>query len=282
MDNKDTMEKAKELGYKGDSNTEAFAWIGAVEKGLDMSEEARYARAREMGFNTEDIYYHGTKRQFDRFDKSTIGDNFSYAENSGFFFTRKKRTAESYSMNHRTLEVGRVITAFLKFENPYLASTDSDYWEPSDRFDISGHDMMHDVRLTKKDSILIKGTRNDDICIVLDPSQILSVHAAFDLETENYKPELDMEEILDDFVLDYKYDEGEGIDKLNDIISEFCAYSKQQGWDREYTEKNLLNQMPDWLGDSTESLKKCLIEAIDNNYEEKKTIKKKRRNTLRR
>ncbi len=282
MDNKTAMEKAKESGYKGDSNTEAEAWVNAVKKGLDMSEEARYARAKEMGFNTEDVYYHGTKHQFDRFDKSKIGMNFTYSEDSGFFFTRKKRTAESHSMNHRTMEVGRVITVFLKFENPYVTSTDSDYWEPSDRFDISGHDMMHDVRLEKKDSIFIKGTRNDDICVVLDPSQILSVHAAFDLEAENYKPELDMEEILSDFALDYKFDKGEGLDVLNNIVSEFCLYSKQQKWDKEETEKNLLKQTPDWLGDLKESLTEHLIDAVDNNYEKKKVLKKSKRRSFRR
>lgn len=276
--NNKTLEEAKEYGYKGDSGTEAIAWINAVKKGLDLSEEARYKRAQEMGFNTDRIYYHGTRHQFDRFDKSKIGMNFIYSKDSGFFFSIKKRTAESFSIDHRTLEKGRVISVFLKSENAYITSTNSDYLNPSDRFDISGHDMMHDVRLENKDSILIKGTRDDDICIVLDPSQILSVHAAFDLETENYKPEPNLNEILDDFVLSNDFDKGEGLDELNTIVSDFCIYSKQENRSRAEIEKNLINEIPDWLGDTTDLFKACLIDAIDNNYKEKTVVKKKKRN----
>ena len=281
MNNNNLMEKAQTMGYKGDSNTEASAWVNAVDKGLDLSDEARYARAKEMGFDTDLIYYHGTKRQFDRFDKSTIGDNFTYSEDSGFFFTIKKSTAESYAIDHKTMEVDRVLSVFLKYKDPYVTSTDSEYWNPSDRFDISGHDMMHEVRLEKKDAIFIKGTRNDDICVVLDPSQILSIHAAFDLETENYKPELDMEELLDDFVLENKYDKGEGLDQLDSIISDFCDYCKQENKNRKETELALDECLPDWLGDSLDEFKKIVNKSLNNYYGEEKKPKNSKRKRLR-
>lgn len=195
------LSKAKELGYVGDSKTEAKNWVLAVDKGLDMSEEARYERARTMGFNTDTVFHHGTPYFFDKFDKSTMGKNYIYAEDSGFFFTKKLRSAEFYA-NFRAepKPKGRVISAFLYFNNPIEQSTNSDYYAPADRFDISGHDMMHDARLEGNDSILIKGTRNDDLCIVFDPGQILSVNAAFDPATESYKFDNSLENTLDELI----------------------------------------------------------------------------------
>lgn len=283
MDNKKTMEKAKKLGFQGDSNTEALAWVNAVEKGLDMSQEARYERARNMGFNTEDTYYHGTKYEFDRFDKSKIGLNYTYSEDSGFFFTKKKRTAENYAFIHSKEEGGRVITAFLKFENPYVTSTNSEYYQPSDRFDISGSDMMHEVRVEKKDAIVIKGTRNDDICVVLEPSQILSIYAAFDPETESYKPKMDLEETLEEFMIDYNLSKGEGLTELNRIISEYCLQenkSKEQvlldiheAVNIDYYHKNHI--------DYAEKIKKHFNNAVLNNYNKPTKPKKSNRKTLR-
>lgn len=298
MNKNEIMDIAQKMGYKGDSNTEADAWVKAVEKGLDMSEEARFERAREMGFKTDTIYYHGTRHQFDRFDKSKIGMNYTYSEDSGFFFTIKKRTAENYSINHKTLEVGRVLEVFLKFEDSYVTSTNSEYYDPSDRFDISGPDMMHDVRLNKRDSILIKGTNNDDICIVMEPSQILSIHAAFDPETENYKPEINLEEELDELMLTYSLPNGAGVEELNKLVADYCEQENKNKdqikedfykashlerfppEDSDYVEgaKNRFDDAIDKHYD--EKLKKELIEKVDNHYKEEDKPKKKAKRTM--
>lgn len=58
------LEQAQEQGYEGDSEAEAAAWIQATEKGLDMSQEARMERARELGFDTEQQRYHGSPFDF--------------------------------------------------------------------------------------------------------------------------------------------------------------------------------------------------------------------------
>jgi hypothetical protein len=40
---------AKEQGYKGTDSSEAFEWVRAKAKNLDMSQAARMARAKAMG-----------------------------------------------------------------------------------------------------------------------------------------------------------------------------------------------------------------------------------------
>lgn len=219
MENKKTIFIASKLGYKGDSNKEAKNWILAVDKGLDMSDDARFKRASDMGFKTDCVYYHGTGSDFDTFDKNKIGKNYTYSENSGFFFTQKKRSAEGYAFIHSNGEGGRVIQAFLKFSNPYKASTNSDYHNPADQFDISGHDMMHDVRMYGNDCILIKGTHNDDLCVVFEPNQILSIYAAFDPETEIYKNDKEkMQEFFANKVSCFYID-----DEISDEIKDFIG-----------------------------------------------------------
>lgn len=257
------IDVAKKMGYKGDSNTEAECWINAVEKGLDVSENARYERANEMGFDTKNIYYHGTANHFDRFDKSRIGDNYSYSEGAGFFFTKNISTAKNYALLHdKTENKGRVLSVFLKFETPYITETDSEYYTPADRFDISGHDMMHEIRINKQDAILIKGTRNDDLCVVLDPSQILSIHAAFDPETELYEPKIDINEALEDLLLDFNLDKDEGFDELKGIVAKYCEQEKENNVDI----KKEIYEIIDSYGFKKEFLIKSDINEIIDSY----------------
>lgn len=273
MENKNIIDTAKEMGYKGESNTEASAWINAVEKGLDLSDEARYERAKQMGFKTDDIYYHGTANKFDRFDTSTIGNNYTYSERSGFFFTKKKRSAENYAHIHSKGEKGHVWSVFLKFETPYTASTDSDYYSPADRFDINGHDMMHDVRLEKKDAIFIKGTRNDDLCVVLDPSQILSIHAAFDLETEFYKPFIDIYEEFNELTLTYSLDKEEGQDELIHLLHSYCEQEENNKTPNEI--KNIFfEEIKDVEYKNFDKIKDNLDNIVDSFYAKKEPTKK--------
>ena len=81
---------AQESGYEGDSAGESAEWLAAEAKGLDMSLEARMARAVEMGFDIENVLYHGTEAQFTEFDKKFIEGKIS---EGGFFFTAAKSTA---------------------------------------------------------------------------------------------------------------------------------------------------------------------------------------------
>ncbi len=51
----------------------AMAAMGAKRNPLAMDEASRMARARQMGFDPETRYYHGTASDFDAFDRSKFG-----------------------------------------------------------------------------------------------------------------------------------------------------------------------------------------------------------------
>lgn len=188
---------AKKLGYKGTKSSEAKNWINAVNKGMDMSDEARFARAKEIGFDSNTIFYHGTANSFDEFDRSRVGENYLDSGDTGFFFTKKRLSAENYAMCHSKDDGdGIVLEVFLKYFKSVKRSVNSDYLYPADDFDMHSHDLLQELRLENCDAIYIKGTKNDDMCVVFDPNQILSIHAAFDPETESryYKTEYEIEE----------------------------------------------------------------------------------------
>ena len=83
----DVLEQASAQGYEGNDIGEAQTWLNAVAKGLDMSTEARMARAQEMGFDTEQVLYHGTDSGgFAKFNEGRYG----------IFFSTNRNMAESY------------------------------------------------------------------------------------------------------------------------------------------------------------------------------------------
>ncbi len=68
-------------------------WRAAYDKGLDMSEEARMARAEEQGFSPLDYpLYHGTGSDFDAFRPSAAG-----ADGPGVYLTMSPSKASAYA-----------------------------------------------------------------------------------------------------------------------------------------------------------------------------------------
>ena len=87
------LAKASKAGYEGNDTGEAFEWLRAVAKGLDMSKEARMARAKAMGFDVDKVWYHGTTQSFTEFKANEYlggvvfvssdpkeAENFTYAK----------------------------------------------------------------------------------------------------------------------------------------------------------------------------------------------------------
>jgi len=65
---------------------------------LDMSEAARLARAKEMGFNTEQTFYHGTKGNIESFAPEMKGGSTNAGSaKQGFFFASDPSTASDYA-----------------------------------------------------------------------------------------------------------------------------------------------------------------------------------------
>jgi hypothetical protein len=142
----EVLEQAQTQGFEGEVGTEAVEWNRAVEKGLDMSQQARLSRAEEMGFDIEQVWYHGTRREFSEFEASK--PRGAPGNRVGIYFTKNKRTAEEYALNEgedALDEKSRIVKVYLK--------------EPE----------------------LVEGDREIQ-AIIIDPSQIRSVNAAFDPE----------------------------------------------------------------------------------------------------
>lgn len=64
----------------------------AIREGLDMSQAARMQRAREQGFDVDNILYHGTDQEFNQFNVEGRGKTAG----SGAFFTDNPKLAETY------------------------------------------------------------------------------------------------------------------------------------------------------------------------------------------
>jgi len=102
----DVMEQAKSAGYEGDDTVEATEWQRAVDKGLDMSTEGRMARAKEAGFDTETVWYHGTGVDFEAFDPSSSADfgiHLGTVDQARDFATTQ--TIPTYVTTENTLEI---------------------------------------------------------------------------------------------------------------------------------------------------------------------------------
>ena len=88
--------------------------IGKALANLKTDKASRMARAKETGFDTDTVYYHGTRRQFDEFEPSQ--PRGAIGNKRGVYFTQDKRTAEEYAMDvdGATDEKSRVIEAYLR------------------------------------------------------------------------------------------------------------------------------------------------------------------------
>ena len=130
----------------GASDDSEAGVVGKAAKGvLDMATPARMARAKDMGFDTDTTYYHGTRRDFEEFEPmQPVG---ILGNSKGVYFTKDKRTAEEYAMDVDGAmdERSRIIEARLK--DPIL--------KPSNGY-------------------------SGDEYIIQDPSNIRSIYAKFD------------------------------------------------------------------------------------------------------
>lgn len=115
----------------------------AEAKGLDMSTEARLERARQQGFDTSRVWYHGSEKAgFTSFETSGKGKT----EGTGAFFTLQDYVARTYS---GTRKDARVFKPEEMFENPEIADGDVEierYWavidsrgRVSERFDVADY-----------------------------------------------------------------------------------------------------------------------------------------------
>lgn len=182
--------------------------LSKIAKALDMSKEARMERAREMGFDTDQTYYHGTNVDINSFDPAMAGSSGipRTGKTKVTYFTDSPEEASQYA--RKTYNVGEYYKAMDGAGRPLqMGSVDAAvYGDNVVPVHIkAGNPLVIDVkgRVTTNretvrkalkeakekghDSILLKNTRSfspdseaTNHLIPLSPSQIRSVNAAFD------------------------------------------------------------------------------------------------------
>ena len=140
---------------------------------LGMTKKERMERAREMGFDTDQAYYHGTASDFDEFSMPDDG-RFSL-HGRGVYFARdpsKVRFAEQ--------DGGNVIPAHIRGK----MGTEADRIDAERALGPQLAGMGHGPRSELINSEMRRrgftGYHAGDQTIVFDPSNIRSVNAAFD------------------------------------------------------------------------------------------------------
>ncbi|MEO0449104.1 MAG: hypothetical protein AAFZ74_02155 [Pseudomonadota bacterium] len=137
----EVMNQAAEAGYEGSDRGEAAEWLAAKAKGLDMSQDARMERAREMGFDTETVLYHGTPDNRQLYEEGFKTPAERYApdrERSGpYYFTDSQRVARTYANDERAFDyqnaVPEVVPLYLKIKNPLIVNAMGRRFDDMDR-----------------------------------------------------------------------------------------------------------------------------------------------------
>lgn len=158
------------------------ALVEAAEKAgkLDMSEAARMARAREMGFMTDMPVFHGTNKDIPEFSLERGGEvSRSPVGKQGVSLSTDPETASEFA-NQAGGEGQNVIQAYHRASKPArieldgtetnleISATVQDAWD-------QGFDAIKFDNYTTP-----KGEKGRSFVLVRDPNQIRSVNAAFD------------------------------------------------------------------------------------------------------
>ena len=119
------------------------------------------------------IVYHGSANKFNVFDRKRVGENYRESERGGFFFTQKLNTAKNYARLHTNLENdGFVYYCFLNIKNPLVRNTNSEYYSPADRYDVSRDEYIRECFNGNFDGIIINGTKKDNLYVVNSSNKI--------------------------------------------------------------------------------------------------------------
>ena len=153
---------------------------------LPMDEAARLARAREMGFDPDQVWYHGSPETFDAFRRDRADVN----EISGNYFTPSRSEAASYGPNVGAYYLGtqRPIRLMVDHESGWRAMDEGD----ASRLAKAGVDLgeLDANRLTRalerlgydaaEQWDMVNGKPQRMWRTVFDPSNIRRTDAAFD------------------------------------------------------------------------------------------------------
>jgi hypothetical protein len=171
----------------------------AVAKGLDMSQAGRMGRAKEMGFDTDTVLYHGTpdSRGIMETGFKTVKEKFGVKDpDRVYFFAENKKVADTYADDRRAFDyqnaTAETIPVYLKSRNPKIVDWGGRPFRGKEK-DGSGfsiRDYIDQARADGHDSVIIRNVidtydgkgKPSTIRAVFDPSNIRSINAAFDPE----------------------------------------------------------------------------------------------------
>jgi hypothetical protein len=172
--------------YKLVRTTEFKAWFGDWENDPQNASKVVDENGEPL------VVYHGSANNFNVFDKKRVGENYFESKQGGFFFTQKLNSAKNYARLHTNLENdGFVYYCFLNIRNPLVRNTNSEYYSPADRYDISRHEYISELKSKKNiDGIIIFGTKKDNLYVVNNSNQIKladGTNTTFDIDNQDIR-----------------------------------------------------------------------------------------------
>lgn len=159
----------------------AASALRAGRQALDMSQAARMQRARDMGFDTERVFYHGTGKDFDAFDVGKTGSSTDSGwYGSGVYLTPDPDIAAAYAKNeYLGYGGGRIIPTHVRLKNPYTWTEN----DPIPKNKKESDAVREGLMMQGYDGVIVPDfldpSKIEEI-VVFDPANIRSVNAAFD------------------------------------------------------------------------------------------------------
>lgn len=157
---------------------------------LPMDEASRMARAEAMGFDTGKVWYHGTHSEFESFKTSNTGEF-----GPGVYLTDSVNEAGGYApTGRRTGNAGQnIVPVLTKLKNPLKIKSPDEFWDrfksDSDAESVqkaiaAGYDgIVYRRAVQVWDNKINKAVNTGEMqrhMVVFNPSNIRSIHAAFD------------------------------------------------------------------------------------------------------
>jgi hypothetical protein len=217
--------QVSEKSSQGTDRGESAEWLSAIRKGLPMDTPSRMARAKQMGFDTDRVAFHGTNREFTEFLNSMRGSSTNAGSaQRAHWLTSSPETASGYAdlstkrKYHQTLSdwqmaidqqdfdladkliaqakqldtagsmSGQRILPLVKRGNYYVVNADGKTWGELedgglsaiiDKAEANGFDGV-EFRNLRDDAVKFGSGKPSTHWAIFDPSNIRSVHAAFD------------------------------------------------------------------------------------------------------
>ena len=161
-------------------------WEAARAKGFDMSQAGRMKRAKQMGFDTDTVLYHGTpSADISAFDLSRAAPG---KFGKGVYFST---FAEEAGLHSGVGRGANIVPSFVRLKNPLQVDYRNNAANPllefkgRPEFDAvskfwSGEDTTPQLRELGYDGVEVLHSNGGKEIVIFDPSNIRSVNAAFD------------------------------------------------------------------------------------------------------